>query len=85
MKQGILIYMTFPTDIGESNDLSSSLPDITRDLCIKLRDHLKTVNGTMPTLDPTKLYSLEQVLMLMLMAWMTPGNLENYFLILTVQ
>ena len=41
------------TDIGENNDLSTSLPDITLDLCIKLRDHLKTVNAAMPTLDPT--------------------------------
>jgi arylsulfatase A len=41
------------TDIGENNDLSSSLPSTTLALCIKLRDHLKSVNATMPTLDPT--------------------------------
>ena len=41
------------TDIGESNDISGSMPDITRDLCIQLRDHLKTVNASMPTLDPS--------------------------------
>ena len=40
-------------DIGESNDLSDSLPQITLELCIKLRDHLKKVNAAMPSLDPT--------------------------------
>jgi len=40
-------------DVGESNDLSASLPQLTLDLCIKLRDHLKTVNAAMPTLDPS--------------------------------
>jgi len=40
-------------DIGETNDISSSQVNITQDLCIKLRDHLKTVSATMPTLDPT--------------------------------
>ena len=43
------------TDIGENTDLSASLPQITLDLCIKLRDHLKTVNAAMPTLDPSNL------------------------------
>lgn len=40
-------------DIGESNDLSASQPALAYELCIKLRDHLKSVNATMPTLDPT--------------------------------
>lgn len=40
-------------DIGESNDLSSTQPIIAYDLCIKLRDHLKAVNASMPTLDPS--------------------------------
>ena len=40
-------------DVGESNDLSASLTQLTLDLCIKLRDHLKTVNAAMPTLDPS--------------------------------
>ena len=40
-------------DIGETNDISVSQANITQDLCIKLRDYLKTVNATMPTLDPT--------------------------------
>ena len=40
-------------DIGESNDISSSEPTLAYDLCIKLRDHLKEVNATMPTLDPS--------------------------------
>ena len=41
------------TDISESNDLSNSLKDKTLSLCIKLRDHLKTVNASMPALDST--------------------------------
>ena len=40
-------------DIGESNDLSSTQPIIAYDLCIKLRDHLKAVDASMPTLDPS--------------------------------
>jgi arylsulfatase A len=40
-------------DIGETNDISASQVNITQDLCIKLRDHLKEVNATMPTLDPS--------------------------------
>ena len=41
------------TDIGESNDLSIFQPALTLELCVKLRDHLKSVNAPMPTLDPT--------------------------------
>jgi arylsulfatase A len=41
------------TDIGETTDLSSSKAAYTRELTIKLRDYLKEVNASMPTLDPT--------------------------------
>ncbi|WP_081979182.1 YHYH protein [Lacinutrix jangbogonensis] len=41
------------TDIGETTDISASQASIAQELCIKLRDHLKAVNATMPTLDPT--------------------------------
>lgn len=40
-------------DIGEGNDISTSQSTITTGLQIKLRNHLKAVNATMPTLDPT--------------------------------
>jgi len=41
------------TDIGEDTDISSSQATITKNLQLQLRDHLKAVNATMPTLDPT--------------------------------
>ena len=40
-------------DIGESTDLSATQPDLALELCIKLRDHLKSVNSNMPRLDPS--------------------------------
>ena len=40
-------------DIREQNDLSSTLQELTLELCIKLRDHLKEANALMPLLDPT--------------------------------
>ena len=40
-------------DIEETNDVSSSQANITQDLRVKLRDHLKAVNATMPRLDPS--------------------------------
>ena len=40
-------------DIGESVDLSNSQEVYTRKLTIQLRDYLKEVNSSMPTLDPT--------------------------------
>ena len=41
------------TDIGESTDLSNSEGVYTRKLTIQLRDYLKEVNASMPTLDFT--------------------------------
>lgn len=40
-------------DIGESNDLSTSLPALTRAYTIDLRDYLKSVDASMPSLDPS--------------------------------
>ena len=41
------------SDIGESIDLSATQSILAYDLCIKLRDHLKEVNASMPKLDPS--------------------------------
>lgn len=41
------------TDIRENTNLFTTLPTIASDLCIKLRDYLKSVNADMPTLDDT--------------------------------
>ena len=41
------------TDIGESNDITASQPNIEEDLRIQLRDYLKEVNASMPSLDPS--------------------------------
>lgn len=41
------------TDIEEVNNVATTYPDVFRDLKIQLRDHLKSVNANMPTLDPT--------------------------------
>ncbi|MFY0654312.1 MAG: YHYH protein [Cyclobacteriaceae bacterium] len=41
------------SDIGENTDLSGTLTALTSELRTKLRDHLKSVNAPMPTLDPT--------------------------------
>ena len=40
-------------DIGETNDISDSQPDIEENLRIQLRNYLKEVNASMPTLDPS--------------------------------
>ena len=40
-------------DIGESTDLSNSQAVYTRELTIQLRNYLKEVSASMPTLDPT--------------------------------
>jgi arylsulfatase A len=40
-------------DIGETTDVSTSQAIYARELTIKLRDYLKEVNASMPTLDPT--------------------------------
>ena len=40
-------------DIGESKDLSDIQVNYTRELTIQLRDYLKEVNASMPTLDPS--------------------------------
>ena len=41
------------TDIGESTDITASQPNIEENLRIQLRDYLKEVNASMPTLDPS--------------------------------
>ncbi len=41
------------TDIGESNDLSASQPALRLNLIIQLRDYLKSVNASMPSLNPS--------------------------------
>ena len=40
-------------DIGETNDISASEAILAQTLCIQLRDHLKEVSASMPTLDPS--------------------------------
>lgn len=40
-------------DISESNNLFITLPAIADDLCLKLRDYLKSVSADMPALDET--------------------------------
>lgn len=40
-------------DITESNNLFSTLPTVANDLCLQLRDYLKSINADMPTLDDT--------------------------------
>jgi arylsulfatase A len=41
------------TDIGESTDITASQPNIEENLRLQLRDYLKEVNASMPTLDPS--------------------------------
>lgn len=50
---GSIELFDLSTDISETTDLSSSQAVYTRELTIKLRDYLKEVNASMPTLDPT--------------------------------
>jgi arylsulfatase A len=40
-------------NIRENNNLFSTMPTIATDLCLELRDYLKSVNADMPTLDET--------------------------------
>ena len=49
---GNIFLYDLSTDIAENTDLSAAQPTLTRDLCVKLRDHLKAADATMPTLDP---------------------------------
>ena len=49
---GILSLYNLSIDIGEKTDISDSQPVLKNMLCIKLRDHLKNVGASMPTLDP---------------------------------
>ncbi|MGL1885028.1 MAG: sulfatase-like hydrolase/transferase [Reichenbachiella sp.] len=41
------------SDPGESEDLSSLQPDLANDMYLTLRDYLKSVDATMPALDPS--------------------------------
>lgn len=41
------------TDIGEGTDLSGAQAVLAHTMCVQLRDHLKSVNASMPTLDPS--------------------------------
>lgn len=50
---GAIELFDLSTDIGENTDISSSNVTYTRTLTIQLRDYLKEVNASMPTLDPT--------------------------------
>lgn len=52
-ESGVGALFDLSQDIGEDNDISSSQPEIARNLHLALRDHLKEVNANMPTLDPT--------------------------------
>ena len=50
---GVFELFDLSADIGESVDLSNSQATYTRELTIMLRDYLKEVDASMPTLDPT--------------------------------
>ncbi|MEM7038925.1 MAG: sulfatase-like hydrolase/transferase, partial [Bacteroidota bacterium] len=39
-------------DLRENSDLAAQLPEVVDSLCLELRDHLKSVNAQMPTLNP---------------------------------
>ncbi len=52
-ESGEIWLFDLSTDIGESNDLSTTQATLTRAYTIQLRDYLKEVNASMPTLDPT--------------------------------
>lgn len=41
------------SDLRENTNLFTTLPAVATDMCIKLRDYLKSVNADMPTLDET--------------------------------
>ncbi|QMU63884.1 MAG: sulfatase-like hydrolase/transferase [Flavobacteriaceae bacterium] len=51
-ENGSIHLYDLATDIGENNDLSTMQATLTGNLTIQLRDHLKEVNASMPTLDP---------------------------------
>jgi hypothetical protein len=40
-------------NIKENNNLFTTMPSIATDLCLQLRDYLKSINADMPTLDET--------------------------------
>lgn len=48
---GNIFLFDLINDIGESTDVSASNPLITNTLCTQLRDHLKTVNTNLPSLN----------------------------------
>lgn len=50
---GINYLYDLSTDIAEATNIAAANPSIVNDLLIHLRDHFKTVNANMPTLDPT--------------------------------
>ncbi len=50
---GIISLYDLDSDIGESSDVSGSNSAKATELTLILRDHLKEVNASMPTLDPT--------------------------------
>lgn len=52
-ESGSIELFDLDSDIGESTDVSGTFPEITTYLKIKLRDHLKSVNARMPSLDPS--------------------------------
>jgi arylsulfatase A-like enzyme len=52
-ESGEIWLFDLDSDIGETNDLSATLQTLTRTYTIQLRNYLKEVNASMPTLDPS--------------------------------
>ena len=52
-ESGVDFLYDLDTDIGELTNIAASNPLIVEHLKVKLRDHLKSVNANMPTLNPT--------------------------------